>query len=106
MLSPLDVSAWKWLEYLKVFQQMIWKKLFLKFWRKLDIVPAKDIDACHPVGKQVRAILKFLKRKDFQQVLSVKKDIQKITSTDLDLPNTTIKLYLNKSLCPCYRISW
>ena len=29
------VSAWKWLEYLKVFQQVTWKKLFLKFWRKL-----------------------------------------------------------------------
>ena len=30
------VSAWKWLEYLKVFQQVTWKKLFLKFWRKLE----------------------------------------------------------------------
>ena len=30
------VSAWKWLEYLKVFQQVTWKKLFLIFWRKLE----------------------------------------------------------------------
>ena len=36
----------------------------------------------------------------------MRKDIQKITATDLDLPNTTIKLYLNKSLCPYYRILW
>ena len=35
MLSTLDMSAWKWLEYLKVFQQITWKKSFLKFWRKL-----------------------------------------------------------------------
>ena len=36
----------------------------------------------------------------------MKKDIQKITATDLDFPNTTIKLYLNESLCPYYRILW
>ena len=45
-------------------------------------------------------------RKDCQQVLSVKKDIQKITATDLDLCNTTTKPYLNESLCLCYRILW
>ena len=36
----------------------------------------------------------------------MKKDIQRITATDLDLPNTTIKLYLNESLCPYYPILW
>ena len=35
ILSTQDLSAWKWLEYLKVFQQVTWKTLFLKFWRKL-----------------------------------------------------------------------
>ena len=35
MLSTLDLTAWNWLEYFKVFQQVTWKKLFLKFWRKL-----------------------------------------------------------------------
>ena len=69
-------------------------------------VPAKDIDACHRVGKQGRVIMKFLRRKDCQQVLSVKKDILKINATDLDLPNTTIKLYLNESLCPYCRVLW
>ena len=69
-------------------------------------VPAKDIDACHRVGKQGRIIVKFLRRKDYQRVLSVKMDIQNITATDLDLSNTTIKLYLNESLCPHYRILW
>ena len=36
----------------------------------------------------------------------MKKDIQRITATDLDLPNTTIKLYLIESLCPYYPILW
>ena len=44
--------------------------------------------------------------KDCQQVLSVKEDIQKITATDLELPNTTTKLYLSESLCPYYRVLW
>ena len=35
MLSTPDVNAWKWLEHLKVFQQVTWKKNFLKFWGKL-----------------------------------------------------------------------
>ena len=65
-------------------------------------VPAKDIDACHRIGKQGRIIVKFLRRKDCQQVLGVKKDIQKITANDLALPSTAIKLYLNESLCPYY----
>ena len=69
-------------------------------------VPAKDIDACHRIGKQGRIIVKFLRRKDCQQVLGVKKDIQKITANDLALPSTAIKLYLNESLCPYYRILW
>ena len=43
-------------------------------------------------------------KEDCQQVLSVKRDVQKITATDLDLPNNTIKLYLNENLCLYYRI--
>ena len=69
-------------------------------------VSAKDSVACHRVGKQGRAIVKFLKRNDCHQVLSVKKDIQKITATDLELPNANIKLYLNESLRHNYSILW
>ena len=96
MLSTLDVSAWKWLEYLKVFQQATWKKKFPKFWRK------EGWKFQQRTLKQARLIVKLLRRKHCHQVLSVKKDIQKITATDLDLPNTTIKLYLNESLCSYY----
>ena len=55
----------------------------------------------HAIGLANKGVIaKFLRRKDCQQILSVKKDIQKFTATDLDFPNTTIKLYLNESLCP------
>ena len=37
-------------------------------------VPVNDTDACHRVGKQGCVNVKFL-RKDCQQVLSVKQDI-------------------------------
>ena len=81
------------------------EKTFSKILEKVAMeVPAKNIDECHRVGKQGRVIVKFLRRKDCRQVLSVKKDIQKITATDFKLPNTSIKLYLNESLCPYYRI--
>ena len=77
------------------------EKAFSKILEKVVMeVPAKDIDARDWVGKQGCIIVKFLRRKDCQQVLSVKNDIQKITATDLDFPNTTI------SLCPYYRILW
>ena len=80
------------------------EKTFSKVLEKVGIdVPANDIDACHRIGEQGRVIVKFLRRKDCQQVLSVKKDIQKIIVTDLDLPNTTTKFYLNESLGPYYR---
>ena len=55
---------------------------------------------CHRVGKQGRVIVKFLRRKDCQKVLYVKKDIQKIFATDSDLPNATIKLYLKRAFFP------
>ena len=96
------MNTWKWLGHLKVFQQVI-SKILEKGGIK---VPAEDTDACHWVGKQGCVIVKFLGRKDCQQVLSMKKNIQKITATDLDLPNTTIKLYLNDSLYPYYHILW
>ena len=73
------------------------EKTFAKILEKVTMeVTAKNIDACHRVGKQGLVIVKFLRRKD----------IKKIAATDLDLPITTIKLYLNESLCPYYRIFW
>ena len=47
-------------------------------------------------------IVKFLMKKVRKQDLNVKKDIQKITTTDLDLSGSNIKLYVNESLCSYY----
>ena len=53
MLNTLDVRAWKWLQYLKVFQQVTWKKL-LKFWRKLRDGSSSKWHWCMPSGWQTR----------------------------------------------------
>ena len=50
-------------------------------------------------------MVKFTRRKDYKQVLQVKKDLNDITADDLDLPRGT-KIFLNQSLCPYYRILW
>ena len=97
MFSTLDVkcsSKWHGKNFSKILEKV-----------GTD-VSARDTDACHRVGKQGRVIVNFLRSKDCQQVVSVKKGIQNITATDLNLPNTTVRLYLNESLCPYYRILW
>ena len=76
------------------------EKAFSKTLEKVVIeVPSKDIDTC-------RRVVRFLKRKDCQQILSEKKDVQMITVIDLDLPNTNNKLHLNESHCLYYCILW
>ena len=53
-----------------------------------------------PLGWQTRARhCEIFKKKRLSKVLS-------LTATDLYLPSTTIKLYLNESLCPYQRILW
>ena len=37
--------------------------------------------------------------------MRVKIDLKDLDATDLDLPSGT-KLYMNDSLCPCYRGLW
>ena len=62
----------------------------LKIFGKLgcDISP-DSIEACHRVGKTTdRIIVKFSKRKDCHHVWSVKKDLQKLTRKDLELPGS------------------
>ena len=43
------------------------EKTFSKILEKVGMeVPAKDIDACHRVGKQGQVIVKFLRRRDYE----------------------------------------
>ena len=60
---------------------------------------------CHPVGNQGCTIAKFLRSKDCQHVLNVRKDIEKVTAPDLGLPGS-IKLYLNEIQCLYYSVLW
>ena len=62
------------------------------------------IESCHRISKKSdTGIVKFSQRKDCQQVWQVKKDLQKVKREDLDLPGSG-KLFINKSLCPYYKV--
>ena len=50
-------------------------------------IPSKRIEACHRISKKSSTVIvKFTKRKNCQQVWSVKKDLQKIKMEDVNLP--------------------
>ena len=50
-------------------------------------------------------IVKFSRRKDCQQLLAVKKDLRKLKMEDVGLPGQN-KLFINKNLCPYYKVLW
>ena len=69
-------------------------------------VQKDNIEACHRMGRNNdRTIIKFSKRKDCQQVLSVKKHLKNLKMEDVGLPADT-KIFINQSLCPYYRSLW
>ena len=63
-----------------------------------------DIAACHRLGETGRVIVKLLNRKDVQNIL---KEKHKLRSINLYYSNTDTnskrKIFINQSLCPCYR---
>ena len=61
------------------------------------------IESCHRLNKSTdRTIVKFLRRKDYDQVMRVKSELKTLKPADLDVPEGT-KLCINESLCPYYR---
>ena len=69
-------------------------------------VTDEKIDSCHLLNKNTdRIIVKFLSRKDCDQVLRAKSEQKKLKPADLDLPEGT-KLYINESLFPNYKSLW
>ena len=65
-----------------------------------------NIEACHRITKRNdRVIVKFSRRKDRQQMLSVKKNLQKLKMEDIGLTGDN-KVFINHSLCPYYRVLW
>ena len=64
------------------------------------------IESCHRISKKSdTVIVKFSRRKDRQQVWQVKKDLQKMKMEDFDLPGSG-KLFINRSLCPYFKVLW
>ena len=68
-------------------------------------IKSENIEACHRVGRQNNVIIKFSRRKDCQQVFSVRKDLSKLDMSEVDLPEGT-NIYINQSLCPYYKSLW
>ena len=68
-------------------------------------IDSSNIEACYRITKRNgRVIVKFSRRKDSQQVPSVKKNLQKLKMEDIGL--TGKKVFINHSLCPYYRVLW
>ena len=66
----------------------------------------ENVEACHRIGKNNdRVIIKFSKRKECLQVLSVKKDLKNLDMVDIGLPENC-KVFVNQSLCPYYKLLW
>ena len=64
------------------------------------------IDAGHRISKKNPTIIvKFSQRKDCQQVWDAKRNLRKIKMADIDLPGQN-KLFINKNLCPYYKVIW
>ena len=66
---------------------------------------SRDIEACHPLTNNDRVIVNFLRRKDCDQVLSIKRDQQKIKLEDIGSRGSN-SIFINPSLCPYYRMLW
>ena len=67
---------------------------------------SNNIELCYSISKKNgRVIAKFCRRKDFQRVLSVKKDLQELKIKIIGLTGDR-KVFVNHSLCPNHRILW
>ena len=68
-------------------------------------ITADDIEDCHRVGNKGQTIIRFDNRKVSRQVLSVRKDLNKVKMSDIDLTGQST-LYISQSLFPYYRMLW
>ena len=58
-----------------------------------------DIEACHRLTNNDRVIVKFYRRKDCDQVMSVKRGLRKGKLEDIGLRGSN-SIFINPSLCP------
>ena len=66
---------------------------------------SRDIEACHRLTNNDRAIVKFLRREDCDQVMSAKRDLRKVKLEDIGLRGSN-SIFVNPSLYPYYRMLW
>ena len=103
-------SRREWLEIIgiprSVDDNSLEEKVIQVFKRVGCNIDSSNIEACHRIIKRNdRVIVKFSRRKDFQQVLSVKKNFPKLKMEDIGLTGDN-KVFTNHSLCPYYRVLW
>ena len=65
-------------------------------------IDERDMQACHRYREKGRTILKFVNRKDFTNILRVKKNLKHLDPSKLSFSEGT-KIFINESLCPYYR---
>ena len=67
---------------------------------------SRDIESCHRLTNiNDRIIVKFLRRKDCDQVMSMKRDLRKVKLEDVGLRGSN-PIFINPNLCPYYRMLW
>ena len=102
-------SRSKTLEIARLLKSLTNDKAEMKvcqIFRSLDCaVDKEDLEACHWLKDKERVIVKFCQRKDYEKVLKAKNDLQKLDSTNLDLPEGS-KIFTNQSLCFYYHLLW
>ena len=117
-LNTLERQCWanaqysrrKYLDLVSIPHEVsgeILEEKVLKIFGKLGCDISSDrFEAYHRVGRtNDTVIIKFSKRKDCQHVWSVNKDLKKLTMEDFELPGNN-KLFINRSLCPYYKMLW
>ena len=57
------------------------EEVFFKIVEKARVnVSGRELEACHPIGRKVRAIVRFSHKKGCMQVLGVKKDLKYLSN--------------------------
>ena len=67
-------------------------------------ISPRNIEACHHRKKDNdRVIVKFSRRKDYEQIMSVKKDLKHLKMQEVGLPGIR-SIFINIGVCPYYRM--
>ena len=69
-------------------------------------ISSRDLEVCHRLRKNSdRVIVKLSRRKDCEEIRSVKKDLKKVKMQDIGLSDNQ-SIFINISLCRYYRMLW